>query len=190
VAQLQPPAHETYTGKLARIPGYAPAVLLIGRGRLIRQAKLIYSGQIVIYFAFPLFFSTDRLFPQLAVDDFRREYHGAAAIAFMLNKGNSYPRADAIGIRLSTGQRADLFMKEVDIAAGLGAFAFKSDLSGPPVAQVGSVVWLDEAMRPADGVLRLEDDHASLLHLSSRCFTCSPASLATLIELLTDDQEA
>lgn len=178
---LQPPYWEDFTGRLVGVSVGKPALLVIGRGKLPPPGKLIYRGDVSIRFGFPLLLTTDHMFPQLVIDDFRREFHGRAAIEFMLNKGNSYPRADAVGMRLTDGSRGDFYMKEVDIAAGLHAYAYAADLDGPPLARVGAVVWLDTAIGSADGVLVDADAAGSLLHFSAKCYRCNPALLSELL---------
>jgi hypothetical protein len=189
MVQLQPPFVESLNGRLVLLPDGKSAALLIGRGRSTLRGRLIHRGNIVLSYAFPLLYSTDFMFPQLAIDDFRREYHGQTAIEFMLDKANSYPRADAIGVRLSDGLQADFYMKEVDIAAGLHAFAHASSLVGLPLVRVLAAVWLDRTLEPQAGLIDLVDDDHSLLRRAAKCCRCNPASLPTLDALARLDPQ-
>lgn len=157
-----------------------PPLLIIGRGKLPPRVKAVHRGDVSVYFAFPLFMSPDLVFPQLVIDDFRRQFPGRAAIEFMLNKGNSYPRADVIGARLPDLKRADLYMKEVDVAAGLRAVAFSGPFEGIPLARIGTVVWLDN---DAGDVLEPADAGESLLKYAALCCRCSPARLPDLLDI-------
>lgn len=186
MVQTQPPPVEEFSGRLVLLPDKKSAALLIGRGRMALRGRLIHRGNIEMSYAFPLLYSKEFMFPQLAIDDFRREYHGHAAIEFMMDKGNLYPRADVIGVRRSDGQQTDFYMKEVDIAAGLHAFAYASSLVGAPLARVEAAVWLDAAIDPQAGLIGLGEDDYSLLRRSAKCYRCNPASLAGLDALYSE----
>ena len=157
-------------------------MLIVGRGRLPARTKLIGRDQLVIAYAFHQLMSPELWLPQLVIDEFRREFHGREAIDFMLNRGNRYPRADAIGIRLSDRARADLYIKEVDIAAGLRAVAFAGEEATPPLGRVGAAAWLDGATSPDDGLVDLPDVDNSLLPRCARCVRCSPSLIPVLLE--------
>jgi hypothetical protein len=179
---FQPPYAESFSGRLVEIMPGRPALLLAGRGRLPPRTRLIARDSLLIAFGFHFLMSPEFLLPQLVIDDFRREFHGRAAIEFMLRKGNSYPRADTVGMRLPDRERADLYMKEVDIAAGLQAFAFAGEFASPPLAQLAAAAWLDAATRPDAGILDVAEVDGSLLGFSVHCYRCNPALAAALLE--------
>lgn len=180
MSALKPPYTESSAGRLVELTPGKPALLLMGRGRLPPRSRLL-GQDVTLAFGFRFLMSPETLIPQLVIDDFRREFNGRAAIDFMLNKGNSYPRADAIGMQLSNGARADLYMKEVDIADGLRAFAFAGELALPPLARVGAAAWLDAELAPEDGIVMREPD-GSLLAAAVSCWRCHPSLAPAVLE--------
>ncbi len=143
--RIDPPPSDYFTGVLiAAGEEPAPVVLLVGdaAGELL-PGRVITTGSIVVRYAVSLLYEQDALFPQFALDDFRREYHGAAALEFLYVRGDAFPRADVIGIRASTGERADLFVKQLDLARPCRAYAFARSEERRPLAPIDVAVWID-----------------------------------------------
>jgi hypothetical protein len=182
--QLQPPPSDTLPGVLVRV-GTHPWLALIAGGSLESlPGKVLISGELSIFYALPYLYEQDYLLPQWCYDDFRCEYHGEAAIDFMLRRGDAFPRADVVGRRLSTGERDDRYVKEIDLAAGLFAFACAAGSIGTPLTRIDAAVWPDASV---DDRTPLADDDARasrLLRLAVPCVAVPPTSLARLPALM------
>jgi hypothetical protein len=69
------------------------------------------------------------LLPIEAIDDIGQRFKGQEATTWIEERGDSFPRADAIGV-LTTGEPLSLFVKELDLAA-LALFASTRPDSAP-----------------------------------------------------------
>ena len=82
---------------------------------LKQSAQVMLSGQLALRYAVHFEGLDDALIPQLVVDDHQVWHAGHELLRFIAAKGNAYPRADAIGVRLS-GQDDHVFLRELDLA--------------------------------------------------------------------------
>ncbi|GAB4470155.1 MAG: hypothetical protein Kow00124_06040 [Anaerolineae bacterium] len=159
--RIDPPPSDCFGGMLiAAGEEPAPVVLLVGdaAGEVL-PGRVIAAGSIVVRYAVSLLYEQDALFPQFALDDFRRAYHGAAALEFLHTRGDAFPRGDVVGIRVSTGDRAELFIKQLDLARPYRVYAFARAEDRRPLAAVDLAVWIDSAAL-AWGPLPEGDDRA------------------------------
>lgn len=142
-------------GALLRPVEGGPGLLLAGvSGREAQAAgDVLAAGALTVAYGFALLYVEDYVLVQYAFDDFRRAYHGADALDFMLRQGDRFPRADVVGRRVSDGARADLFLKQVDVARGLQAFAFHDLADSRPVARIDGVVWSPAGVAESPPVL-------------------------------------
>jgi hypothetical protein len=70
---------------------------------------------------YPLWDGHTYLLPNEAIDDRGQRFTGPAAYAWIEERGDAFPRADAIGV-LTSGEPMSVFMKELDLA-NLAMFA-------------------------------------------------------------------
>ncbi len=178
--QLQPPPSDTLPGALLSVKARPWLALVAGSSLGALPGEVLISGDLSIFYALPYLYEQDYLIPQWCYDDFQREYHGEAAIDFMLRRGDAFPRADVVGRRLSTSLRDDRYVKEIDLAAGVFAFACAAGSEVTPLARLDVAVWPDVT---AGGWMPLPEDDARaspLLRLAVPCVAVPPADLASL----------
>lgn len=174
---LQPPPSDTLNGYLVRLADGRVA-LMIGDLSPVPSCEVLHCGPVTIYYALALLYEQDYLLPQWAYDDFRREYHGAAAIDFMLRRGDAFPRADVIGRRVSNGQRADLFLKQLDLGRGLLAFVYSSADTPQPLARLDVVLWVDDAVQRCTPLAADDPRVPTLLWKAVPCYALPTSQLA------------
>jgi hypothetical protein len=181
---LQPPPSDSLAGQIVRLEKSPHVALVVGETPDAPPGDLLHQGAVIVRYGLALLYERDYLLVQWAYDDFRREYHGAAAIDFIIRHGDPFPRADVVGQRVSTGQRADLFLKQLDPARGLFAFAYATREAARPVARLDAVVWV-EAGAVGLAALAVDDARAApLLRQAVPCLSVGNAALSRLGELL------
>ncbi len=129
----------------------------------------------------------DTLLPTAAIDDVGQRFEGPAAYAWIEQRGDAYPRADAIGT-LSAGQAETVFMRELDLAE-LALFAAPVGEGDRPVR----VALALEARAVPDGNALAPVDCPPELELFARavpCYRLSPgifgaAAAAILSQVLS-----
>lgn len=137
------PAHDVILGALVQPVKDGLVLLLAGSDRRVaeRMGEVLAAGELIVAYGFPLLYEEDSLLVQFAYDDFRRAYHGRDALSFLFRQGDRFPRADAVGRRVSDGVLMELFAKQVDVAQGLQAFAYRVLDDPQPLARIDGVVW-------------------------------------------------
>jgi len=177
--KLQAPPSEPFHGRLLCLHG--KSILLGGSSLDSLPGEVLAQGEIQVFYGFAFLYEPgDSLLVQFALDDFRREYHGVAALEFALKKGDAFPRADMIGRRASNGKYHEAFMKELDIARGLLAFATGCPDSRQPLLHLDLAFW------PVPGltrVARLDADEqvSTLLIQSIPCYQGPLTALESLV---------
>jgi hypothetical protein len=116
--------------------------------------------------AYPLVGRPDLLMPTAAIDDVGQRFEGAAAYDWIENRGDAFPRADAIG-RLLSGQAESVFMKELDLAE-LAVYAAPADGAGQPVRVTVAI----EALAVPDGLALAPIGCPPELEVFSRALPC------------------
>lgn len=179
--QLQPPPTDTLNGHLLTLPDGGQTVLVVGaRSKKSLPGRLMHAGEIEVRYGLALLLDQDFVIPQFAMDDFRREYHAEEAIHFLLTRGDSYPRADVIGHRLSTNQREELFLKQIDLGQGLVAFAYAEGQPEQLLARIHIAVFLNVGVRDWS----LAPPPSTLFGLAVRCYQLPPENIPRLAEYL------
>jgi hypothetical protein len=102
--------------------------------------ELVVRGALIVAPGVPLLYEMDAVLVESVYDDYRREHHGAEALTFMLHHGQAFPRADVLGRRVSTGAAVELFLKQLDLGAGLHIFAYRA-LDRPALGRLEAAVW-------------------------------------------------
>jgi len=182
--QAQSPYMDCVEGTLIRLGTHT--VLLIGFGDLEPPGSILAAGQMALCYAIVLLYEEDdAVIPQLAIDDFRRQYTGAAALDFLYDKGDAFPRADVLGLRVSTGRAVQVFVKELDLARPYRLYILDPDPgANPALTRVNTVIWAGEATG-CTPMLSIEERHISpYLGRSVPQFVCGPDSLGTLPAML------
>jgi hypothetical protein len=122
-------------------------VLLSGAEVRPLPGKLLYSGLVVFRYGVALLNTpAESILPYMVYDDFQREHTGFDAIQFMVEKGDSYPRADVLGYRVSDGKYRERFMKEFDLARPLRLFAYPGEQAVTPLFDVQAAIHLEPAI--------------------------------------------
>lgn len=180
---LRPPPSDTLSGCLLRFA--EERVVLVMGGQLIDPlGEVLHCGDVTIYYALALLYERDYLLLQWAYDDFRREYHAAEAVDFVLRRGDAFPRADVVGRRVSTGQRADLFLKQLDLGRGLLAFAYADADAPHPLARLDAALWIDDSVQGWAPLATDDPRTPALLRRAVPCYALPAASLPNLPDLL------
>jgi hypothetical protein len=115
---------------------------------------------------YKLWGANDYLLPAEAIDDIGQRFKGPAAYEWIETRGDSFPRADVIGQRLS-GRPESVFMKELDLAV-LALFA-----SGQPEAPVSMLDLALEARAVPDGLALSPTPLPPELKLFERALPCN-----------------
>lgn len=171
---------DVFDGCVVRVGDPPQAALIVGADTRLLGSELLHQGKLVVAYGLALLYELDFLLPQWVHDDFRREYHGADALDFTLRKGDAFPRADVVGRRVSTGERAELFLKQLDLARGAQAFAYASFDAPTPFARLDAALWVDADV-PGFSALPAGDARATeWLRKAVPCFIGPPASLEQL----------
>jgi hypothetical protein len=127
------------------------------------------------------------LLPTAAIDDVGQRFEGTDAYAWIEQRGDAYPRADALGT-LASGQPENVFIKELDLA-DLAVFATPFGEAG----QAGRLSLAVEALAVPDGDALTPIPSPPALQLFERalhCYRLAPgafgaAGAALLSQLLT-----
>lgn len=173
------PAHDIIPGAIVQPAEDGPVLLLAGADRRVAESvgRVLAAGELIVAYGFPLLYEEDSLLVQFAYDDFRQAYHGRDALNFLFRQGDRFPRADAVGRRVSDGVLMELFAKQVDVAQGLQAFAYRVLDDPQPLARIDGVVWGYYANE--------EDGPPTLLQQAVPCHSVDadgiPATVASLL---------
>lgn len=130
-----------------------------------------------------LYAENDFLVLTQVYDDYQRQHVGIEAAEFMLSKGERFPRADAIGYRLRDMAYREEFIRNIDIARSVFAFAFATPHLDQSPVQLQMTVWVTSQ---ASGVEPVPDDERlqlSLLGLATDCYAANPSRVSQLDEL-------
>jgi len=76
----------------------------------------LFGPPVYIHPAYRIYGTPNDLLPDEAIDDRGQRFYGQEAVDWIEMAGGVYPRADALG-RLSTGEKAQARLKELDLAA-------------------------------------------------------------------------
>lgn len=180
---------------LAKLPGDAitgqvvwtggeRVALIVGTAPGALPGDVIHGGSLMLRYGLPFLYKRDNFLIEWVYDDFRREYTGEAALDFIRRKGERFPRADVGGWLVSTGKPQELFLKQLDIAAGLQAFAYRGQSVDALIARIDTVVWVD-ASAEGWGSLPPTDERAPLLlRRAVPCWLANPRELPSLPDYL------
>lgn len=162
--EFRPPYHDVVGGSLLRIgEEQALNVLIIGESSRQLPGEQLYSGEMYLRYGLVyLYKETDALIPQYALDDFRREYHAADALDFLYEKGERFPRADVVGIRVPDGTKTQAYAKELDHARPYRMIACKAHDNYQRISQVHIAVTFDREVD--DWVIKQGKDNPSIYY--------------------------
>lgn len=178
------PSSDRLTGSLFLVGDPLRSVLIAGAVPQGSPGKLLYQGEMVIRYALPFLYEPEHFIPERVVDDFRRSTEGRDAISFLFERGDSFPRADVIGRRVSSGTHDEIFVKQLDLAADLVAFAFRAPDAELALGRIDVVVWLDD-FEPDWSPLPHGDERASdLLRSAAVCYRVTAQDASRLRNLL------
>ena len=165
--ELSPPAHDKLKGVILRLPERDDLVIVAGARRPAGDWEIIREGTVFLCYGLAyLHQPVETLLVQWAYDDFRREYHGDDALRFVIERGDSYPRADVMGRQVSTGKTDQRFLKEIDISAGLRAIAYPSLDSPSALGRVGTILWLEPGAANLSSVTEGDKRMTEWMHLA------------------------
>jgi hypothetical protein len=159
-------------------------VLVVGAGERATPGQMIYTGDLAVCYAVPYLFERKEFVPHLVIDDFGREFEGNAALKFMVQKGDAFPRADVHGHWAETGEQDAVFLKQLDMAARVEAFVYQSVSAQRPLALLDAVVWVEDApTEPQEA--EYDDPVPELLRLAVPVITIGADQLRRLPVLLS-----
>lgn len=148
--------------------------------------EVITGGGLMLRYGLPFLYKRDHFLIEWVYDDFRREHSGEAALDFIRRQGERFPRADVGGWLVSTGKPKELFLKQLDIGAGLQVLAYRGQNVDALLARIDAAVWLDAAVE-GWGVLPPDDERAPvLLRRAVPCWLVNQEALAALPDHLED----
>lgn len=171
-------------GTLIQVGEAQRKVLLIDAQGDDLPGKVLHQGRVLLCYALAFLYKPDWLIPDYAMDDFQHVYRGQDALAFLVHRGYLFPRGDAAGKRVTTGKREELFVKQLDLAGPIAAFAYPEAGSKRPLARLDTVAWVDPR---ATGLATLppSDDRASTwLRQATRLYQIPPHDLLQLTALV------
>jgi hypothetical protein len=87
----------------------------------------VFRGKMYVAAAVALLYELDYLIPARLIDDFRQQHFGFDAIRFMLTQGETFPRADVMGIRVSDHFQMQAFVRELDLGKPLKCVVYTDD---------------------------------------------------------------
>jgi hypothetical protein len=140
------PAHDLLSGWLVRIGYRRWMTLIVGAGDRPQPGQTIYAGDLAVCYAIPHLYEERTFVPHVVIDDFGREFTGKAALKFMVQKGDAFPRADVYGHWVDTGERDSVFLKQLDMADRLEVVAYESVRSPTPLARLDAAVWVEDTL--------------------------------------------
>jgi hypothetical protein len=180
------PAHDGLNGRLLRIGGRRWVVLVVGGGERAAPGQMVCAGDLVVCYAVPYLYERREFVPHRVIDDFGREFEGNDALRFMVQKGDAFPRADVHGHWVETGEWDTVFLKQLDMAAGLEAFAYRSASSQLPLARLDAVVWVEDTPSAQPQETDEHDDRVpEMLRLAAPLITIGADQLRRLAGLLS-----
>jgi hypothetical protein len=138
------PAHDLLAGALVRIGYRRWMTLIVGAGDRPAPGQNVRTGDLAVCYAVPYLFEQRSFVPHVVIDDFGREYTGNAALNFMVQRGDAFPRADVYGHWVGTGEQDHVFLKQLDLAARIEAFGCESASAPIPLARLDAVVWAED----------------------------------------------
>ena len=166
-------------GTLLRLSELERAVLIVGADPDV-PGKLVYQGEMIVRFALAFLYEADYFIPERVIDDFRRQFAGLEAYRFLLDRGDSFPRADVIGTRVATGAYDEIFLKQLDLAAPLAAFAYSSPDADVLLAPLDAVIWIDDTTAGWSEIDDVDHRASILLRDAVPCFRVGARYLAEL----------
>lgn len=110
------------------IPFAATRVLVVGPDADAFGVPL-FGPPVFVRPGYPLWNGQGYLLPDEAIDDIGQRFKGRDAYLWIEERGDAFPRADAIGV-LASGTPHSVFMKELDLA-NLALFASEQPSSAP-----------------------------------------------------------
>jgi hypothetical protein len=119
------------------------SVLLTGALPEMLPAQVLNRGNLVIRYAMPFIYEPDTFYVQRIVDDFGRDFRGDDAFEFAYSKGDAFPRASVLGIRASTGEDEQIFLKQLDLARPILPVVYTSAEEVIPIAQINVAIWVE-----------------------------------------------
>lgn len=174
-------------GYVVRVEG-AGTALVSGAPHGLLPGEVLHHGLMVLRYGIPLLLKKDTLLVEWVFDDFRREHRGDAALDFILRRGDLFPRADVGGFHVSTGKPEEIFLKQLDLALGLWAYAYRSgDLTGL-VSRLDAAVWLDARAEGWEGPPMDDGRIPARLRQAVLCWVVNPGALCELPERLPAGQ--
>jgi hypothetical protein len=174
------PAHDSLSGWLVEIGHDRRSALIVDVDGRPRPGQVMYAGDLSVCYAVPYLYEQKSFVPYLLIDDFGREFVGIAALNFMVHKGDAFPRADVYGRWVHSGERDAVFLKQLDMAAELEAFAYESTGSPLPLARLGAVVWVEDNLTGLNRLDEHDERFPEMLRRSVPVFAIGPSHLPQL----------
>ena len=184
------PAHDMLSGWLVRLGDRRWATLIVDADDNPRPGHLLYAGDLLVCYAVPYLYEKKAFVPHLLVDDFGREFVGKAALDFMVQKGDAFPRADVYGRWVSTGEQDAVFLKQLDMAAKLEAHIYESANAPLPLARLDAVVWVADGLVGLHGLDAHDERTPEMLRRAVPVFKVGTPQLHQLPGLLSRDLDA
>lgn len=187
--ELPPPYEDHLTGACVRMN--EKVILLAGEQwqSALTGREVLFTGALALRYGLPYLYEDDALIPQLVYDDHRREHTGHELFAFVAAHGHAYPRADAMGVRLS-GQEDHVFLRDLDLALPLVVVARGRDSSESSPTTLQSAVLVEDGAPDWQAVTGAEAAPLpDLLITHLPCYRL-PASRADELPLLLREQFA
>jgi hypothetical protein len=137
------PAHETLPARCFHLTGQYYLATGNNAGNLTALGENAFAPACIRY-AFPYLGTHRPFFVTLAADDRGKLYRGLDAIDWIAGEGLLYPRSDAAGL-WPDGTEGQLFLKELDLAVPLFAFASPSESDFPGARLTAAIELVESA---------------------------------------------
>ncbi len=116
-------------------------VLFVDPRSALPPGELVARGALIVAPGVPLLYEVDAVLVESIYDDYRREHRGLGALSFLLHHGHAFPRADVVGRRASTGAAVELYLKQLDLGAGLHVFVYRAP-DDSALGRLEAAVWV------------------------------------------------
>lgn len=172
-------------GALVEIGERPRKVLLTGALPEKIPGRNLHTGSITVRYGLAFLYERDGFFVERIIDDFGRAFEGQQALDFAARRGDAFPRATVVGVRASTGEPTEVFLKQLDLARDAIPVAYRDKADGAPIGFVEAVVWIDASAGGWERMDPIEQPPLSVTLMSAvPCFRVPPAQVPNLPALL------
>jgi hypothetical protein len=172
-------------GALVEIGERPRRILLTGTLSEKLPGRVLYKGSITLRYGLAFLYERDAFFVERIIDDFGRQFEGQQALDFAARGGDAFPRATVVGVRASSGEKTEVFLKQLDLARDALPTAYCAEDDVRPAGFVDIAIWIDAASSDWDRINLADDTPLSAPLVSAvPCFRLPSDQLTRLPALV------